>query len=176
MPRRLATTAILLTCSLSMSVEAREEIMQSAPTSVVINWKFEHAPDLVWKAWTDPKWIAHWVGSDPNGNVRHVNTDVRLGGTFEFAFTDSDGTQHTARGVYREVVPNRKLAFSWSWANEPGVETSIVVDLAQDARATSMRFEHAGLTHASTHDYAFGWRSTFEKMENVLAWDPQSSP
>ena len=168
MTRRLAMTAILFACSLSMSIEAREEIMQRAPTSVVINWKFEHAPDVVWKAWTDPKWIARWVGSDPKGTVRNVSTDVRSGGKFEFAFTDSDGTQHTARGVYREVVPRRKLAFSWSWANETGVETSIVLELEEDGRGTSMRFEHGGLTNASSHDYAFGWRSTFEKMENVL--------
>ena len=168
MTRRLAMTAILFACSLFMSIEAREEIMQSARTSVVINWRFDHAPDAIWKAWTDPVWIARWVGSDPNGSVRHVNTDVRPGGTFEFAFTDSDGTQHTARGVYREVVPHRKLAFSWSWANEPGVETSIVLEFEQDGKGTSMRFEHQGLTHASPHDYAFGWRSTFQKMEKVL--------
>ena len=173
MTRQLALPAILFACSLSMPIEAREEIMHSAPTSVVIDWKFEHAPDLVWKAWTDPEWIARWVGSDPNGSVRHVNTDVRPGSTFEFAFTDSDGTQHTARGIYREVIPNRKLSFSWRWASEAGIETSIVVELEQDGRSTSMRFEHAGLTHASPHDYAFGWRSTFEKMQKVIERNAQ---
>lgn len=169
MTRRLAMTAILFACSLPIFIEAREEIMQSAPTSVVIDWKFEHAPEFVWKAWTDPQWIARWVGSDPNGSVRHVNTNVRPGGRFEFAFTDSDGTQHTARGVYREVVAYQQLTFTWRWAGEPGIETSIAVSLVPDDRGTIMRFEHSGLVHASTHDYAFGWRSTFEKMEKAIA-------
>ena len=112
--------------------------------------------------------MAGWIGSDPNGSVLKVHTDVRAGGRFEFSFADSDGTVHTARGVYLEVDPLEKLAFTWNWASEPGVETSIVVDLAHEDQGTLMRFEHGGLIQASPHDYAFGWRSSFEKMAKVL--------
>lgn len=166
--RSLALTAIVFACSFAGSIEAHEENMQSPSKSISIDWRFEHAPALVWQAWTDPEWIAGWVGSDPNGTVLKVSTEVRPGGHFEFSFADSDGTVHTARGVYEAVDPLQKLAFSWSWESEPGVETSIVVDLAHQGHGTLMHFEHGGLIHASSHDYAFGWRSSFEKIAKVL--------
>ena len=27
----------------------------------------------------------------------------------------SDGEQHDVSGVYREVIPNEKLVFTWAW-------------------------------------------------------------
>ncbi len=168
MTRVFAFIAILVSCSFVPRVDAGEDMTSSPSSTLSIEWRFDHPPALVWRAWTDPDWIAGWVGSDPNGTVLNVSTDVRPGGRFEFTFADSDGTVHTSRGLYGTVDPHRLLTFSWGWASEPGVETSIVVKLIADGTGTLMHFDHSGLVHASSHDYGVGWRSTFNKVQRLL--------
>jgi uncharacterized protein YndB with AHSA1/START domain len=134
-----------------------------------ITWNFAAPAEKVWQAWTDPKLVSRWFGSDPNGKVLSAKLDVRPGKTFEVMFQDSDGTQHTASGVYQALEPHRLLRFTWGWKSEPGIETSITVSLTSNGASTRMDFEHAGIDYASTHDYESGWRGTFVKMEKAIA-------
>lgn len=166
--QRFALALCLCTLVIPLNASSTDATSKMAD-SVSIDWQFAHPPEIVWRAWTDPDWISEWVGSDPSGKAESVKVDARVGGAFEFVFNDGDGTQHTARGTYSRVEPTEMLAFSWGWQSEPGIETSITVTLTPDARGTSMRFVHAGIDYASAHDYAFGWRSTFEKMEKAIA-------
>jgi uncharacterized protein YndB with AHSA1/START domain len=142
---------------------------QMDPKFVRVDWKFAAPPAKIWEAWTEPHVVRQWFGSDPNGEVLDAFLDVRPGGSFEVTFANGDGTPYTASGVYKKVEPHRLLKFSWGWRNEPGIETAITVALFADGTGTRMQFEHAGLIHASSHDYASGWRSTFAKMERAVA-------
>jgi uncharacterized protein YndB with AHSA1/START domain len=126
--------------------------------------------ETIWAAWTDSRIVRRWFGSDPNGEVLAAHLDARVGGRFEVTFANGDGTQYTAMGVYRRVEPFRHLEFSWQWKNEP-VQTFIRIEMSPEGAGTHMKFEHAGLIHLSTHDYASGWRSTFEKMEKAISSD-----
>ena len=85
------------------------------------------------------------------------------------SFRDSSGIEHTCRGVYVEVEPGSKLSFSWNWRSEPGIESLVAVRLKPEGEGTLMQFEHAHLVDGSAHDYAAGWRRTFEKLASVLS-------
>ena len=139
------------------------------PKSIQIERYFNAQPDAVWRAWTDPAIVSRWFGSDPAGKVLAAQLDVRSGGRFEVSFRDSSGIEHTCRGVYVEVEPGSKLSFSWSWRSEPGIESLVAVRLKPEGEGTLMQFEHARLVDGSAHDYAAGWRRTFEKLASVLS-------
>lgn len=129
-----------------------------------------HAPlTAVWQAWTDGNMILQWFGSDPDGRGVKAMLDVRPGGYFEVTFQNSDGAEHNCFGVYKEVQAPKLLTFTWEWKNEPGAESFVTVLLAPEGNFTRMHFEHANLGTASAHDYSPGWRSTFEKLERLLA-------
>ena len=70
--------------------------------------------EAVYAAWTDPEKIVKWFGPD-SGPVEHAELDVRVGGRYSIAFRTENGEQHHVSGVYREVVPNEKLSFTWAW-------------------------------------------------------------
>lgn len=128
-----------------------------------------HAPVAqVWKAWADPALILQWVGSNADGRGLSAELDVRPGGSFEISFANADQTEFTASGVYIEVEEPAKLVFSWSWKNEPGVESLITVQLAPENNFTLMNFKHAHFGYASAHDYLTGWQNTFQKLERLL--------
>lgn len=140
--------------------------------AIQIERYFDSPPGAVWRGWTEAAMVSRWFGSDPAGKVLAVELDVRAGGRFEVTFRDSSGTEHTCGGVYVEVEPESKLSFSWQWRSEPGIQTFVTVRLQPHRDGTTMHFEHAHLIAGSSHDYATGWRRTFEKLANVLSVTP----
>jgi uncharacterized protein YndB with AHSA1/START domain len=140
-----------------------------AVTSLLISRRLPAPIEAVWRAFTEPKEVAKWFGSDPQGVVLHAELDVRVGGRFSVTFRDSNGDEHTASGDYTEVSPPQRLAFSWRWRSEPHVTTFVSVTLTPEGDDTWLRCEHAGLGAATTHEYERGWASTFDKLSRVLA-------
>jgi len=146
--------------------------MKSTDTdSVILSEHFNATPQQVWEAWTDASLLLRWFGSDPNGKGIQASLDVQPGSSYQVSFRDSNGTEHTCHGQYAEVVPHKKLGFSWTWKSEPEVESFVTVELTPENNHTVMRFEHARVGTASAHNYAEGWRSTFVKLRRVLERD-----
>jgi uncharacterized protein YndB with AHSA1/START domain len=77
---------------------------------------FDAPRELVWEAWTKPEQLARWWG--PAGWTNRLETitmDVRPGGTFRVtSVSDSDGTEMTSEGVYRELVEPERLVLDES--------------------------------------------------------------
>ena len=130
--------------------------------------RFSRPPAEVWRAWTDPNVARLWFGSDPDGEVLDAKMDARVGGSFEVRFANSNKTEHTCMGRYLEVEPHEKLAFTWTWKDRPNVEERVEIVFEPDKAGTLMSFEHADIDSATLHDYAPGWKRTFEKLERAL--------
>ena len=122
----------------------------------------------VWKAWTDPDLILKWFGSDPDGEGLNATLDVRLLGTYEIHFKNSNHDEHTCSGVYAVVEEFSQLAFSWEWKSEPGVESFVTVLFVPEGEYTRMYFEHAHIGNNSLHNYTDGWQGAFSKLERLL--------
>ena len=142
--------------------------MQTTESSIIVEARIHASPEQVWKAWTEPNLLKTWFGSDPNGKVLDAKTDPVPGGKFEVTFRDSDGTEHTCFGVYREVQESSRLTFTWQWKNEPGVESFIILSLAPHGYSTRLQLEHINPGPGSNHDYVEGWQKTFAKLEKVM--------
>ena len=68
--------------------------------------------------------------------------DVRVGGRFRASFNTDDGEYHEVGGVYREVVPNQRLVFSWAWHSTPERESLVTVTLKPDGAGTLLTLQH----------------------------------
>ena len=56
----------------------------------------------------------------------------RIGGHYAVTFHTEDGEQHHVSGVYREVVPNEKLVFTWAWRSTPERELLVTILIKPD--------------------------------------------
>src|SRR5579875_2756434 len=66
--------------------------------------------DLVWKAWTDPKYVKQWWG--PKGfTAPFCQIDFRVGGKFLYCMKAPDGQEFWNGGEYYEIVPQQKIVF-----------------------------------------------------------------
>lgn len=128
---------------------------------------------IVWRCWTEPELIKQWFTPRP-WTTPVVETDLRPGGASRMIFRGPEGQEFPNRGVYLEVVPERRLVFTdayvaaWVPSAEPFM--TAIVELADEAGGT--RYE-ARVLHWSEEarkrheDMGFhaGWGKAADQLE-----------
>jgi len=82
-----------------------------------------------------------------------VAADARVGGRYRIEMRRPSGEAHNVGGIYREIVPNEKLVFTWAWDAAPADEPheSLVTVL--------FRPDDGGTLLTLTHDQLFANKS-----------------
>ncbi len=137
--------------------------------SLVIRRHIKAAPAAVLAAWTDPEKIMRWFG--PNGaDVTHAETQVRIGGRFHVCFHTPDGEEHNVSGEYRDVVPDRKLVFTWEWRTLPERVSLVTVSVTPDGAGTLLTLKHEQFFDEPARDrHQSGWAGALDKLEALFA-------
>ena len=138
--------------------------------SLTLSRRYPVAPEKVWRAWTDPQAVKRWWGPTPGEPVSLAELDVRVGGGFRIVFGGPDGKLHECAGTYKEVVPNRKLVFTWSWPNSTPERVSVVTIVFKDLNGkTELIFKHEQLfDEKARDDHKRGWTGSLDKLEQFL--------
>jgi len=95
----------------------------------------------------------------------HAEADVRVGGRFRIIMRKPDGEEHDVSGVYREVVPNEKLVFTWAWRGTPERESLVTIVLRADGPATDLTLTHEQFFDEKARDaHEGGWSSALDRL------------
>ena len=95
---------------------------------------------------------------------------MRIGGRYHMVMKSPDGEEHDVSGVYREVVPQRKLVYTWAWKSTPERESLVTVELKQDGGGTLLTLTHEHFFDADARDrHQHGWEGSFGRLEQYLA-------
>ena len=150
--------------------QASAEVKPGDKPALTLSRRYSVAPDKVWGAWTDPQAVRQWWGPGGQDPVSVAELDVRAGGRLRIVFGGPDGKAHECQGIYREVVPNRKLVFTWSWPNSTPERVSLVTILfKQVAGGTELVFVHEQFFDEAARDgHRRGWSESFAKLEVFL--------
>ncbi len=143
----------------------------AAKPSLTLQRTYPVAPEKVWRAWTDPEAVKRWWGPGPGEPVSAAELDVRVGGRFRIVFGGADGKEHECAGVYKEVVPNRKLVFTWSWPRTTPERISVVTIVFNDLKGkTELLFTHEQFFDEAARDgHKRGWTAALEKLAAFLS-------
>jgi uncharacterized protein YndB with AHSA1/START domain len=137
--------------------------------SLTLKRHLNAAPAKVFAAWTDPEKVKHWMGPG-EVKVLRVESDPRPGGSFRWVMRSPDGETHDVSGVYREVVPDRKLVFTWAWITMPERESLVTVDIKPDGDGSLLTLTHEQFFDADARDrHQGGWTGALDKMEKMFA-------
>jgi uncharacterized protein YndB with AHSA1/START domain len=134
--------------------------------SVTIVRRIKASPAKVWAAITRPDQMIQWWGPDAGPTLR-ADVDVRPGGRFSVVFRLLNGDEHNPTGIYREVVPERKLVFTWDL---PGERDSLVTFLLKPIDGgTELTLLHEHLPNeAERESHEQGWRGLLDKLPLFL--------
>ena len=107
-------------------------------------------PETVFSFFTDPANLVHWKGT-------RAELDPRPGGIFQVALNEQD----SVRGEYVEIVPYRRIVFTWGWDAPnspvpPGTST-VEIDFIPDGADTLVRLRHRDLPAQARQAHEQGW-------------------
>ena len=153
-----------------------EQASLAEKPSLTLTCSYPVAAQKVWRAWTDPEAVKRWWGPGGNEPVSLAQLDVRVGGRFRIVFGGPDGNAHECAGVYREVVPNRKLVFTWTWPRStPERESLVTITFRAAGGGTELEFRHEQHFDETVRDnHKQGWSESFVKLERFLKGEMQT--
>lgn len=151
---------------------ARATPAPSGALELVVTRTFDAPRELVFRLWTEPEHLARWWG--PRGfETVECAMDVRPGGAWFRRIRSPEGALYTKRGVYREVVPPKRLVFTY--VNEdaegtPGPETLVIVTFEEHGGQTKLTLHQSGFETSADRDaHQGGWSSCLERFADYLA-------
>ncbi len=137
--------------------------------SLTLKRRLKAAPAAVYAAWTEPEKIVKWFGPEQIETLR-AQADARVGGGFRIVMRSPDGEEHDVSGIYREVVPNEKLVFTWAWRSTPERESLVTVLIKRDGSGSRLTLIHEQFFDETARDHhREGWTGCLDKLERYLS-------
>ena len=135
--------------------------------------RFINVPtERVYDAWTDPAQLRQWFGPE-NVRTRNITADVRVGGKYRWDLTSPEGEEMSAFGEYKELVPGKKIVFTWQWDDDEDWKdrsSVVTVELFERRSGTELRLKHEQLpTEESRDRHDEGWNSLLNRLEQFLS-------
>ncbi|WP_438749567.1 SRPBCC family protein [Pararhizobium sp. O133] len=136
--------------------------------SVTIVRRIKATPARIFQAITEPSQMLQWWGPDA-GPTLSVEADVRPGGRFSIVFRLLNGDEHNPTGIYKEVIRDRKLVFTWEWPDMPERESLVTFLLEPIDGGTELTLIHANLPdEEARQSHETGWCGLLDKLPVFL--------
>lgn len=143
---------------------------------LVLTRVIEAAPEKVFQAWTDPALLKQWFAPLP-WTTPVVEIDLQPGGANLMVMRGPDGNEFPNRGVYLEVVKNRRLVFTdaftsaWQPSDKPFMTAELSFeDLGGKTKYTA-RVRHWSEADREAHEkmgFHEGWSLCTEQLAALV--------
>ncbi|MFZ1989249.1 MAG: SRPBCC domain-containing protein [Alphaproteobacteria bacterium] len=136
--------------------------------SLTLTRRIKASPEEVFAAWTDPKKLGAWMG--PANFTATAEIEARVGGAYHIVLRTPEGQDNHVSGTFRELVPGKKIVFSWAWHSTPERESLVTITLKPERGGTLMTFNHEQLFDEKARDeHLRGWTGSFDKLEKLYS-------
>ena len=137
--------------------------------SLMIKRRFNAPPEKLYAAWTDPQKVSRWFGC-AGASVIEASLDVRVGGSYTIAIRKENGEESRVGGVYRDVIPNRKLVFTWAPDWRLQAESIVTLLITPADSGSYLTLIHEQFVDEETRDaHENGWGACLDKLAAYLA-------
>jgi uncharacterized protein YndB with AHSA1/START domain len=117
-------------------------------------------PEIVFRLLTDPNEYVRWKG-------KLAQLEPRAGGMFHVDFMND---KDVVDGKFVEVIPSRRVVFTWGWKDNPVVppgSSTVEIDLEPDGQGTRLRLVHRGLPHDAIASHTEGWDYFLPRLTSI---------
>ena len=124
------------------------------------------SPEAVFRFFVEPAFMARWFG-------QQHNLDPRPAGIFRVEVNAGN----FARGTYTEVIPHRRIAFTWGWEGRtdlPPGRSLVEIELVPKEGGTLLRLRHSGLPKTAEapftpEDHGRRWANYLVRLKQQYA-------
>ncbi len=150
---------------------------------LVITRDFDAPAEEIWRAWTEPDYLATWWGPK-DFTIPVCKIDFRLGGKNLICMRSPEGKDFWSTGEYSEILPGRGFTCSDSFADQEGnvvpatyygfeeempLEMRVELRISGSAEKCVMTLRHIGLPPGIMREMTGqGWNESFDKLEKIV--------
>lgn len=141
----------------------------NAANSLVLKRTFPASCERLFAMWTSADLMMQWFCPGKEMTVPLAEVDAREGGNYRIVMQNRDGETYSPSGIYEQVVPNKKLIFSWKWADSDLI-TRVTVDFRSVGDGeTELTLTHEGFPETDMRDrHNEGWQGCLSKLAEAL--------
>jgi uncharacterized protein YndB with AHSA1/START domain len=140
---------------------------------IVVTRVFSAPRNLVFEAWTNPKYLPHWMLGPDGWTMPVCEIDLRPGGSWRFVWRHSTGKEMEMRGEYREAKPPERVVSSESWGPDWPETLNTVVFSEQAGKTTATITIHYASKEARDAALKTGMKQgmalSYDRLENYLS-------
>lgn len=135
------------------------------------------APSAVFRCWSEPALLMRWFVPKP-WTVAHAEVDLRVGGSNLIVMRSPDGQEMPNRGVYLDIVPDRRIVFTdaytnaWTPSEKPFMTGIITFEPEGDSTRYTARVRHWTKTDRDAHEqmgFHEGWGACADQLADLAA-------
>jgi uncharacterized protein YndB with AHSA1/START domain len=139
------------------------------PAVVRIARTVRATPERVFAAWTDAASLGRWLS--PVGHAEAI-VEPRVGGRLKVVMI-GDGVRIEHTGEYLELVPGRRLVFTWRSPYTGPQPSRVTIDLAAVDDGTLLTLTHEQLPPDQVESHGGGWGAILDRLSAELASEPE---
>ena len=138
-------------------------------TTIRVERTFRARAQEVFDAWTSVEVLRRWWHAEHDWETPHAELDLRVGGALRITMRDPQrGEDHGGGGQFTEIDPPRRIAFTWTWDDDPSTRQLIEVDFTDHGDRTSVVLTNSGIPAQAKDDHVVGWQNSFDNLEAAL--------
>lgn len=149
-----------------------DNTQRQARPSLTIKRNLKAPPAKIFAAWTDPAKLQVWFLPRADSEVLNLDFDVRVGGRYSITIRHGDGEHKHVSGLFREILPNEKLSFTWAGdcGGTKGPESLVTVLIKPDGAGSLLTLIHEQIADETARDgFNQGWTSVLDNLEHYLS-------
>jgi uncharacterized protein YndB with AHSA1/START domain len=144
-------------------------VAEEAARVVRIERTFEATAEDVFDAWTSEEVISRWFRPGKGWREAEAEVDLRVGGKVRVVMRTPDGEPIEAGGEYTLIERPHRLAFTWTFDDDPSNEQMIELAFTEQDGVTTVLFVNSNISEERRRDQQYdGWSTCFDEMERVL--------
>jgi uncharacterized protein YndB with AHSA1/START domain len=144
-------------------------VAEEAARVVRIERTFDAPAEDVFDAWTSVDVIKRWFIPQDGWQEPSAEVDLRVGGKVRVVMRDSNGEPVGAGGEYTLIERPHKLAFTWTFDDDPTNLQMIELEFTERDGVTTVLFVNSDISEAERRDAQYeGWSTCFDEMQRVL--------
>jgi uncharacterized protein YndB with AHSA1/START domain len=162
--------------SKTMSTTKTDPIATVSDRDLIITRVFNAPREKVFKAWTDPELLKQWFAPLPY-TTPIAELDVRPGGANLIVMRDPQGNDFPNRGVYLEVVENKRLVFTnaytraWEPSDKPFMTVIVTFEDERGKTKYTALVRHWTVADREMHEkmgFHQGWGQCADQLEALV--------
>lgn len=136
--------------------------MNTMSIPIIVQYKIKAPVEKVWKALTDKSEMKSWYFDIPD-------FELEIGNVFNF-YEPGDEKKYHHQGEILEIIPNKKLKYTWSYPELSTGITTVTWELKEQSEETNVTLIHDDIdnleelgSNFSREAFADGWNGILKQ-------------